>query len=108
MIEPLFWYWSTTWVDEVATVGAAYEQHDRPSSKQTAWVLAMMDFTFATGEIVALAGVDGHATSITTRARMFSSATNNLFKRFNVELFTAVKDSLQLTTLACRSIPRTT
>ena len=31
---------------------------------------------------------------------MFSSATNNLFKRFNVELFKVVKDSLQLTTLS--------
>ena len=100
LIEPLFWYWSTTWIDTEAVIDAENEHHDRPADKQTMWVIILFDFIFATAEVPARVGVDGATTLISTQVRAFTAARHNMFDRFQVDRLEVLKDTTQLSTLA--------
>ena len=78
LIEPSFWYWSNTWIDEEATINAENECHGRLADKQTMWLVILLDFVFATAEIPAKAGDDGVNNFLSTQVRMFTAATHNM------------------------------
>ena len=99
LIEPLHWYWSHAYVDEEPPTSQENEEHARDADGHTLWLVILMEFTFATGEVVSAAGGGGGVASLATQLRAFTAATHNLFARHEVEKVCVVQESADLATL---------
>ena len=97
LIKPLHWYWQQVHIaSDVDVPDELAELFDNAAARSTMWIVLMLDFHFATGERIARRATDETTQTLSTQTRMFTAATNNMFKRLRSKPLQILQDSAGL------------